>query len=279
MVRSGTVEVGAITVHVDSSPSHLRNRVSLSRYRSCRLEQLGFRRWAKVGHVINFISSPMGSVRAGMNITYCMFGNVYVALTNASNCGLTMLAANGPRFAFPEGTNFKRLSPDDFEPTGHEAADAAIRACQHLDREEQKTNPTPRQIVFAGLGEPLLRLEEMCTAIRILKARRDFVTSIRLNTNGLIQEKTLAAQKLAKAGLSSACVQIQTADPEQHRLLVRPHDGMLGLKDVTEFAQRLLENGIDVECSVVARPDVDVKAAESLTKSLGCTFKTRPYFE
>ncbi|KAA8498848.1 hypothetical protein FVE85_6433 [Porphyridium purpureum] len=222
------------------------------------------------------------AIRKGL--TYTLFGNVYVALTNASNCGVTMLAANGPRFEFPPGTGFTPLSPLSYEPSGEEAAAAAIEACRALDAQEHeqmqtnKLTSSCRQVVFAGLGEPMMRLQAMCDAMRILRARTEHVHSLRLNTNGLIQDKQSAARQLAAAGLSNACVQIQSADPEQHRELTRPWDTTLGLKDAVEFAQRLQEHGVSVECSIIARPEVDIAAAEALAKSIGCSFKARPYF-
>jgi hypothetical protein len=235
-------------------------------------------------------------------VTYAFAGVVYVSLTNRSNCVLTMLEANGPGFEFPPGTGFSPL-PAGYEPTGAEAAAAALGACQMLDLEAAGSDDggttNAREIVYAGLGEPLMRLPALCEAVGLLAAAEQ-VGEQRLNTNGLLggaggsgsgaavggASAAEAAQMLADAGLSSACVQIQTADPNQHSELMRPlpsppaaSKGLgLGLDDAVEFAAQLLRAGVAVECSVVARPGVDLSLAEALAIQLGATFKARPHF-
>jgi hypothetical protein len=52
----------------------------------------------------------------------------------------------------------------------------------------------------------------------------------------------------------------------------------LGLPDALEFATQLLRAGVAVECSVVARPEVNLELAEMLALDIGATFKARPYF-
>jgi pyruvate-formate lyase-activating enzyme len=52
----------------------------------------------------------------------------------------------------------------------------------------------------------------------------------------------------------------------------------LGLADALEFAKQLLRAGVAVECSVVARPEVNLELAEVLALDIGATFKARPYY-
>lgn len=210
-------------------------------------------------------------------ITYAFAGVVYVSLTNRSNARLTMLEANGPGFEFPPGTGFAPL-PQGYEPTAAKAAAAALGACDRLD--EADGTSVVREVVYAGLGEPLLRLQPLCETVEILAAS-DRVGSQRLNTNGLIDksEAAEAAQKLASAGLSSACVQIQSGDGLQHaELMTGLGEGWHSLCDATYFATELLRAGVVVQCSVVARPEVDLEKAEALALKLGATFKVRSYF-
>jgi electron transfer flavoprotein alpha/beta subunit len=79
-------------------------------------------------------------------------------------------------------------------------------------------------------------------------------------------------------GLSSACVQIQSGDEAQHRALMRPQDADLCLADAVELASQLVGAGVEVECSVVVWPEVDLTAAEATALALGASFKARPYF-
>lgn len=211
-------------------------------------------------------------------VTYCFFGNIYVSLTNESNAELTMLAANGPGFEFPPGTGFEPL-PDGKEPTGKEAAHAALQECQRLDEEEGKV-AGGREIVFAGLGEPLVRLPALLESLELLKNCPE-VRALRLNTNGLVPaaDAHSVAKSLQNAGVASVCVQLQTADPDQHCSLVKPAAG-LSFHDACNFVTALVKVGIPVECTAVSRPDVDVEAVRALaTGTLQATsYKSRPYF-
>jgi len=207
---------------------------------------------------------------------YCFGGVVYASLTNESNAKLTMLAANGPGFTFPAGTGFEPL-PEGVEPSGVEVAEASVDACRRLNDADGVL--TPREVVFAGLGEPLLRLPELLVAVKALAGLPE-VRSVRLNTNGLVPRDTAAsvAAALRSAGLSRVCVQLQSADDAQHAALVEPLAG-LSLADVRDFTRALVSAGIATECSAVGRPGVDTLAVDRLAAELGAeSFKVRPYF-
>ena len=221
--------------------------------------------------------SSSASPAALSSITYTFAGVVYLSLTNRSTAGLTMLAANGPGFEFPPGTGFEPL-PQGYEPSAAEAAKAALAAIDTTNADCDSS--TPREVVYAGLGEPLLRLETLCDVVQLLSKSHQ-VDAQRLNTNGLLPggagAAEQAAQMLAAAGLNSACVQIQSGEAGQHSELMDPSSG-LGLADALEFAKQLLRAGVAVECSVVARPEVNLELAEVLALDIGATFKARPYY-
>lgn len=210
-------------------------------------------------------------------ITYCFGGVVYVSLTNECNAQLTMLVANGPGFTFPPGTDFAPL-PDGYEPTGKEAADAALRACAELDRADPGAQGA-REVVFAGLGEPLVRFPAMLEALGALVGH-PAVSSTRINTNGLVPASQApgVAEGLRAAGVGRVCVQLQSADPQQHRALVGPRGG-LSLDDACALVSALAAAGIPVDCTAVARPDVDLDRVKELALSHGAArFAARPYF-
>merc|ERR1712107_458522 len=99
-----------------------------------------------------------------------------------------------------------------------------------------------------------------------------------MGTNGLVSEDsaTDVAAQLHAAGLSKACVQLQTANVAQHESLVQPKAG-LSLASACTFTKALVEVGIPVECTAVAHPDVDLNAVEALAVGLGASYKSRPY--
>lgn len=215
-------------------------------------------------------------------VTYTFGGTVYVALTNEATAELSMLAANGPSFTFPDGTGFQPL-PDGREPTGEQAAQLALRVIGELDAEEGACDGG-REVVFAGLGEPLARAPELIKALRHLDEHSGpgaEVKAARLNTNGLVQRQyaRAMAKSLRRAGLARACVQLQTADAAQYLDMVRPLHG-LDHSDACSFVTALVSAGVATEVSAIARPDVDLAAVEALALKLGAArFLKRPYFE
>lgn len=98
-----------------------------------------------------------------------------------------------------------------FVPTAAEIAEIAI---EHLE-----TAPDP--IVSFGQGcegEPLLQAEVMERSIRLIRKKTTKGT-INLNTNGSLP---LAVEQLAKAGLDSIRISLNSAQPEKHALYYRP---------------------------------------------------------
>lgn len=214
-------------------------------------------------------------------VTYSFGGTVYVALTNECTAELTMLAANGPSFTFPEGTGFQAL-PDNVEPTGEQAAQLALQVIKDLDSKEG-AREDGREVVFAGLGEPLARSQELIKALHYLNDHSNRfarVKGTRLNTNGLVKSEnaTSMANFLKEAGLARACVQLQTADAVQYQDMVRPLHG-LNHSDACSFVAALVSAGVTTDVSAIARPGVDLAAVEALALELGATFLKRPYFE
>jgi wyosine [tRNA(Phe)-imidazoG37] synthetase (radical SAM superfamily) len=98
-----------------------------------------------------------------------------------------------------------------FVPTEKEIAEVAVA---HLAT-------APRPVVSFGQGcegEPLLQAEVMEKSIRLIRTRTNRGT-INLNTNGSLPE---AVDRLAKAGLDSIRISLNSAQPEKHRLYYRP---------------------------------------------------------
>jgi len=98
-----------------------------------------------------------------------------------------------------------------FVPTEKEIAEVAVG---HL-------MAAPRPIVSFGQGcegEPLLQAEVMVKSIRLIRSQTDLGT-INLNTNGSLPE---AVDQLAKAGLNSIRISLNSAQSEQHRRYYQP---------------------------------------------------------
>ena len=98
-----------------------------------------------------------------------------------------------------------------FIPTAKEIAEIAV---EHLQT-------APRPIVSFGQGcegEPLLQADIMGKSIRLIRSRTERGT-INLNTNGSLPE---AVDHLAKAGLDSIRISLNSAQPEKHQRYYRP---------------------------------------------------------
>lgn len=78
---------------------------------------------------------------------------------------------------------------------------------------------------------------------------------------------------------------LATADPDEYLTLMQPEklrmspvfSLQLGHGEVTTFVSACLSAGLEVECTAVAAPGVDVSAAESLATRLGATFRSRSF--
>ncbi len=208
-------------------------------------------------------------------ITYTLGRSLYVSMTNRANA-LTLIASRGPGFVMPPSSGFSLL-PDGFEPSPDEVVEAVRAACDALDE-------PPSALVFAGAGEPLLKLRGLLEVADQLKNEHEHM---RINTNGLVASAEAAdtAARLKAAGVSAACVALATADADQYLALMEPeklrfspvHSLQLGHAEVVGFVSACLDAGMDVECTAVAAPGVDIDAAAGLATKLGATFRARSW--
>lgn len=210
-------------------------------------------------------------------LTYTLGRSLYLALTNRCNSA-TLIETRGPGFALRESSGFTPLD-EGFEPTAAEAL-AAVSAAYATAADGFDA------VVFAGVGEPLLRLRVLEEASRAISTAHA-PPALRLNTNGLVAGSSAddVATRLRDAGVTAASVALMSADPEQYQELMRPErlrlspafSLPLGHADVCRFTTACLAAGIDVECTAVEHPAVDVDAARAFAQRLGATFRARSW--
>jgi TatD DNase family protein len=162
----------------------------------------------------------------------------------------------------------------DPEPDAAELA-AVVDACyQNIDIVGMGENDPG--VVFAGAGEPLLRLDVVLSTMALVRESRHGVP-FRVHTSGLHDPSVASA--LANARVDRVTVALAASDPKQFEELTVPSPHAGNLSTVCGFIASLAERGVDVEATTVARPDVDVAACRRLAESLGATaFRTREYF-
>mmetsp|Transcript_31498 Transcript_31498/g.71158 ORF Transcript_31498/g.71158 Transcript_31498/m.71158 type:complete len:220 (+) Transcript_31498:20-679(+) len=208
-------------------------------------------------------------------VTYRLGRSLYVSLTNSCNA-VSLQQSRGPGFAI--SGDFSPL-PVGCEPDAQAVADAVRQAFE--------TSPGVfGNIVFAGAGDPLLRLHVLESSAQLIRDQYDGV-QLRVNTNGLIANSGAAdtAARLHSVGVSTVSVALMTADPEQYSALMKPEklrlspgfSLQLGHQQVCGFVSACIAAGLNVECTAVRSPEVDIGAAEALAGELGASFRARSW--
>ena len=214
-------------------------------------------------------------------ITYMLKNKLYIDFCTKS-LGIPLVLQRGPSFEMPKDSDF--IPPNSTErdgkidPTPLEIYQAIGKIYDTGYDTEGTREDELNGIVFAGYGDPLIRLDELIeTTQGILTARPG--SPIRVNTLGLV-DKTIAfdtAQKLKDSGLESISVAIAADNPPLYDELVQPTE--CNFQDVCAFVVACNESGLDVECTAVEHPKVSINNVRNLAESLGASFKSRTYHE
>mmetsp|Transcript_61766 Transcript_61766/g.145589 ORF Transcript_61766/g.145589 Transcript_61766/m.145589 type:complete len:236 (-) Transcript_61766:80-787(-) len=219
-------------------------------------------------------AARMADSAAGL--VYIVHKSLYVALTNKSN-STPLPVTRGPGFKM--SSPFSPL-PDGFEPNSKQIFVAVDAAWKKADTGYQKagTQAGYESIVFAGLGEPTLKLDVLLDTARTLKAWRANVP-LRLNTNGLgnVHWKRDIIGDLKTSGIESVTIALNAASPAEYLEIMKPTDGGASLEEVCDFAAACVEQGLSVECTAVEAPGVNIQEVSALAKSMGCSFRSRSF--
>eukprot|EP01034_Spumella_vulgaris_P029472 gene29472-36533_t len=120
------------------------------------------------------------------------------------------------------------------------------------------------EITFAGHGEPLLRFNLICESAEAIKDQRHGVP-------------LKIADGLKSSGIDLISVSLMSDNPKQYSDIMQPTDGR-NFGDVCSFVMACVESGLDVTCTAVERPGVNIRNVRELSSSLGATrFTTYPY--
>ena len=214
-----------------------------------------------------------------------------------------MRSCRGPGFADPLALPASRTSKahaaeTGFQPLPRGALEPSAQELASLVNEFYAAGgggdlgsmgETDAGVVFQGDGDPLEAAAIVLETVRLVAQERNGL-SFRLNTLGLCDQETiellLASEELEReqqgdrrreSRIASVSVFLPSACPSKYDELLAPSSGR-GLRDACGFVARLAEAGVNVECSAVARPDVNVAEVETLAMSLGArSFRTRSW--
>jgi len=258
------------------------------------------------------------------SLTYTLGKSLYVPLTSRSN-SYTLPQTRGPNFLLPSsvvsslllvrkiesdptGTDQNSNNFDDSEIRKNEKCllpppvsqmvpsyplrnDGLMHPSADMLLNEIRENWTgTKSVVFAGEGEPTLRLETlktMCQQITSEYGSDDF--TMRIVTNGLVlshmKDRKSVLDDLKQNGVQELSVALMTSCKKQYDDLMKPTSNQLddGLSNSHSKLCQMIKDatavGLTVECTGVDHYFVNKELAENLADELGATsFRWRPYF-
>jgi hypothetical protein len=156
-------------------------------------------------------------------------------------------------------------------------------------------------IVFAGEGEPTLRLEaleslasQICYFMKECKTKEmdntRCIKPMRIVTNGLVlckhPEREQVLCRLFSSGIQTLSIALMTSSPQQYDTLMQPvgfnsfsHDDTHVHSLLCGLVQDAVRIGFDVELTGVDHDEIDKGLANDLAVELGASsFRFRPYF-
>ncbi len=195
-----------------------------------------------------------------MTITYRAKGNIYLNLTNRCPCDCVFCI--GRRRGTVFGSDLRLESEPALDEILH-------------DLELAFLDGPAAEVVFAGLGEPAMRLDEVLAVVEWLRLRRLRSRLVTCGLGQLVNPETNVASALAAAGLDAASVSLVAHNAAVYNQLCRPVFGK-AYRAVLAFAENCREAGIEVELMVVELPEVDIEACRSIAARMGAGFRVRP---
>lgn len=228
----------------------------------------------------------VSSLRSG--VAYAASGGnaLYLSLTNELAGGegsVGLLESRGEGFEFD-------VSPiEGAEPTPVELATIVDNVYSGKQGGGGSMGEMDGGVVFAGRGDPLLRVRALLDTVSIVSKQRNGI-SFRVNTSGLHGQSVieqLTASDLVAIGdddsrrstlLKIVSVSLNAPSPDVYAEITKPAQGQAAFGTVCSFISALAEAGVQVECTAVKHPKVDIAATERLAQALGASsFRARSY--
>lgn len=193
-------------------------------------------------------------------IIYEVHGNLYLNITNrcTSDCVFCIKRYSDGVY----GYNL-RLSK---EPT----LSQIIKELSEIDLSRYK------EVVFTGLGEPLVRLDDVLEITKWLRARG---IRVRLDTIGhakLLYPDRNVALELAESGMKVVSISLNAQDAHIYNQLCDPKY-INAYQKMLEFAKDVSKVGMELRFTVVNLPVVDIEKCSEIAKEYCADFRVRGY--
>ncbi|MBS3090408.1 TatD family nuclease-associated radical SAM protein [Candidatus Pacearchaeota archaeon] len=154
---------------------------------------------------------------------------------------------------------------------------------------DYNTSPSIREIIFCGLGEPLLRLDEIVLpAAKIIK--EEYRKNVRINTNGhalILYPGRNVAEELKDAGVGAVSISLNAENSEKYNRLCRPKFNMQQrvYEKVKKFGKACKKIGLETEFTAVEIPRerissgiiASIEKCRKISIGLGIDFRKRDY--
>jgi len=194
-----------------------------------------------------------------------------VSLTKRSNA-VPLIDQKGLAFLEQNEGVLLDLQGGSIEPNAEEVHLAVENAYETDERKKiSGMGEDDEGVAFAGIvGEPLLALDVLLESAALIKETRHGVP-LSLVTNGLVPDRDNegTARKLGEVGIGAASVFLPTTDPKTYAAIMRPEDEQLNFGSVCDFISQLAAAGIEVECTAIQKPGVDLPSIRALAYALG----------
>jgi len=205
---------------------------------------------------------------------YTLGSSLYINLTSRT-LGTALISSRGPSFTMPPASNFQPLPPS-FDP---ELDDLLSDLHTYLKAAQQP----PAAIIFAGSGEPLLRLPEICALSKTIPE----TIPLRVHTNGLFVAPAPILQTLLDHRITAITVALNTHEAAIYNDIMFPNATHIILTPslpnpfatVSNFIRTAARLDFEVTATCVLSPNVDPAKTEAYAKELSpkVAFKTRSY--
>lgn len=131
------------------------------------------------------------------------------------------------------------------------------------------------EVVFCGLGEPLLRLD---LVVRLATWLKDRNVRIRINTDGLanlIYQRDIP--KELKGLVDAVSISLNAHDAQSYQQICPSKYGAEAFEAVVKFIRQARDFIPEVKTTAVNYPGVDTEACSKLAEELGVPFRVREY--
>ena len=139
----------------------------------------------------------------------------------------------------------------------------------------------PKQVVFCGYGEPMIKLDVLKDFAKYLRNNYPQI-KIRINTNGhanAIHKRDVLPE--LKGLIDEFSISLNGSDENEYNELSQPKI-QNGFNEVKDFIKKSVENGFDTTATMVSgftENIPDIKKGQKIAETIGAKFRVRDFIK